>query len=32
MPIRVLVADDHSIVRKGLRAFLSLQPDLEIIG
>jgi len=32
MPIRVLVADDHSIVRKGLRAFLSLQRDLEIIG
>jgi len=32
MPIRVLVADDHSIVRKGLRAFLSLQSDLEIVG
>lgn len=32
MPIRVLVADDHSVVRKGLRTFLSLDPELEIIG
>lgn len=32
MSIRILVADDHSVVRKGLRTFLSLQSDLEIIG
>ena len=32
MSIRILVADDHSVVRKGLRTFLSLQPELEIIG
>jgi len=32
MPIRVLVADDHSVVRKGLRTFLSLDSELEIIG
>ncbi len=32
MTIRVLVADDHSVVRKGLRTFLSLDPELEIIG
>jgi DNA-binding NarL/FixJ family response regulator len=32
MPIRVLVADDHSVVRKGLRAFLSLDGELEVVG
>ncbi|MFL5732976.1 MAG: response regulator [Chloroflexia bacterium] len=32
MPIRVLIADDHNIVRKGLSTFLNLQSDLEIIG
>jgi NarL family two-component system response regulator LiaR len=28
----VLVADDHPVVRSGLRTFLDLQPDLEVIG
>lgn len=32
MPIRVLVADDHQIVRQGLRAFLVLDPELEVVG
>jgi two-component system, NarL family, response regulator LiaR len=32
MSIRVLVADDHSVVRKGLRSFLGLYSDLEIVG
>lgn len=32
MTIRVLVADDHSVVRKGLRTFLGLHSELEIIG
>jgi two-component system, NarL family, response regulator LiaR len=32
VPIRVLLTDDHSVVRKGLRTFLSLDPDLEIVG
>ena len=32
MPIHVLIADDHSVVRQGLRMFLSSDPDLEIIG
>ena len=32
MPVRVLVADDHGVVRKGLRTFLSLDSELEIIG
>ncbi len=30
--IKVLVADDHPIVREGIRALLSLQRDIEIIG
>jgi NarL family two-component system response regulator LiaR len=31
-PIRVLVADDHAVVRQGLRLFLDLQPDLDVVG
>lgn len=32
MPIRILVADDHPVVRDGLIAILSTQADFEIIG
>jgi DNA-binding NarL/FixJ family response regulator len=32
MPIRILIADDHAVVRQGLRMFLSLDPDLDVIG
>ncbi len=32
MPIRILVADDHSVVRQGLQMFLSLDPDFEVVG
>jgi two-component system, NarL family, response regulator LiaR len=32
MPIRVLIADDHPIVRQGLRIFLGLDSDLEVVG
>jgi two-component system, NarL family, response regulator LiaR len=32
MTIRILVADDHTVVRQGLRMFLSLDPDFEIVG
>lgn len=32
MPIRLLVADDHEVVRKGLRTFLSFDRDLEVVG
>ncbi|MEI6714242.1 MAG: response regulator transcription factor [Verrucomicrobiota bacterium] len=30
--IRVLLVDDHQIVRMGLRTVFSLEPDLEVIG
>ena len=30
--IRVLVVDDHEVVRRGLHAFLDGEPDLEVIG
>jgi len=30
--IKVLIADDHQVVRQGLRTFLELQPDIEVVG
>lgn len=32
MPIRILIADDHAVVRAGLRTLLSTNLDLEIVG
>jgi two-component system, NarL family, response regulator LiaR len=32
MSIQVLIADDHTVVRQGLRMFLSSDPELEIVG
>jgi DNA-binding NarL/FixJ family response regulator len=32
MPIRTLIADDHSVVREGLRMFLRLDSDIDVIG
>ncbi|WP_407835234.1 response regulator [Streptomyces sp. DSM 116496] len=32
MPIRVLVADDQTIIRTGLRIMLNAQPGIEVIG
>ena len=31
-PIRVMVVDDHSVVRRGLVAYLEEEPDLELVG
>lgn len=30
--IRVMLVDDHAVVRSGLSAFLSVHPDLELVG
>src|SRR5690348_7898623 len=31
-PIRILLADDHAVVRDGLRALLEKQPDMAVVG
>jgi DNA-binding NarL/FixJ family response regulator/anti-sigma regulatory factor (Ser/Thr protein kinase) len=31
-PIRVLLADDHKIVRQGLVGILQIEPDIEVVG
>jgi NarL family two-component system response regulator LiaR len=31
-PIRILIADDHGVVREGLRTYLSLQDGFEVVG
>lgn len=31
-PIRILIADDHAVVRRGFRLILESQPGLEVIG
>src|SRR5690349_10285944 len=30
--IKVLVVDDHAVVRRGLRAFFESEPDLDVVG
>jgi DNA-binding NarL/FixJ family response regulator len=30
--IRVLIVDDHSVVRRGLRSFIQFLPDMELVG
>ncbi len=30
--IRVFIAEDHAIVRKGIRALLTMAPDIEVVG
>src|ERR671914_2198159 len=31
-PARILIADDHALIREGIRAMLESEPDLEVIG
>ena len=31
-PIRVLIVDDHQVVRRGLRTFLELHDDIDVVG
>ena len=31
-PIRVMIVDDHAVVRSGLQTFLSVMPELELVG
>jgi len=30
--ITIMIADDHAIVRQGLRTYLDLQPDMQVVG
>ncbi len=32
MSIRILITDDHKVVRQGLKMFLDLDPELEVVG
>ena len=32
MAVRILITDDHGVVRQGLRMFLSLDPEFEVVG
>jgi DNA-binding NarL/FixJ family response regulator len=32
MPLRVLIADDHTMMRDGLKAFLARTPDIEVVA
>jgi DNA-binding NarL/FixJ family response regulator len=32
LKIRIVLADDHAVVRKGLRMVLDAEPDLEVVA
>ena len=31
-PIRILIVDDHTVLRAGLRLLLEAEPDMEVVG
>jgi YesN/AraC family two-component response regulator len=32
MSIKVLLVDDHALIREGLRSLLEKQPDVQVVG
>jgi len=32
MSVKILLADDHAIVRQGLHSLLEKEPDIEVVG
>lgn len=32
MPFRILIADDHGVIRAGLQALLDAEPDMQVVG
>lgn len=30
--IKILIADDHAVVREGLRSYIQIQPDMDVVG
>jgi DNA-binding NarL/FixJ family response regulator len=32
IPVRILLADDHTVMRNGLRLLLERQPHLQVVG
>jgi DNA-binding NarL/FixJ family response regulator len=31
-PLRILIGDDHGVMRAGLRSLLETQPDFQVVG
>ncbi|HRW11228.1 MAG TPA: response regulator transcription factor [Caldilineaceae bacterium] len=31
-PIRILIADDHAVVREGIQSLIAIKPDMQVVG